>query len=110
MAKTSTATLTVSVSGDGVAANYTVSSTNNAAPGGGPTAVALSSGNNTITGPAGTTGALVVPPAGSMVAKVLKGVNGDTGIALSNTLPFFVSAASFVINAASGETVQIFWT
>ena len=84
--------------------------------------VSLSSGNNTITIPTGTTRVMVVGPnmttpipnpsyAGTLT---LKGVNGDTGIGFSagsfaswgydSTV---VAPASFVINASVATTVEV---
>lgn len=70
--------------------------------------VALSSGANTITTPTGTfTHVLILPPSGNAQTMTLKGVSGDTGIALSLTKPSLVSLASvssFVITA--GGTIS----
>lgn len=112
MAKTSTLTITVQVTGDGVNDNWTPTPPQNtAAPGGGPQLLALASGDNTITVPAGASGFVLLPPAGSAVVKKIKGAGGDTGVTISNTLPFVgsVSAGSLIINASNVENVQIFW-
>jgi hypothetical protein len=84
----------------------------NAASPGQVTVVNLSSGNNTVNIPtAGAStiaGVLIVPPASNAVAMTLKGVNGDTGIALGLTNPTVISLAtsvtSFVINAGGAVT------
>jgi hypothetical protein len=114
MATTSTTNLSITISGQGFSYTYTPPTSafaNSAAPGAVPTNVALVSGNNTITLPTGTQVVLIVPPAGSANAKTLKGVNGDTGIALNPALPTLLTVASsvtsIVINATSGETIQI---
>lgn len=68
---------------------------------------ALASGANTILIPAGTSLICIQPPPGNTIVITLKGVTGDTGIALHKTNPFVISqdpaanAASFVLTAAS---------
>ena len=67
----------------------------------------LSSGNNTITVPSGTTGVTIIPPSANVIALILKGVNGDTGIAIALASPTSIgllSVSSFVLNAASALT------
>lgn len=69
--------------------------------------VNLSSGANTITVPSGAVAVTIIPPAANAVAMTLKGVAGDTGIALSLLAPSSISllsVSSFVINAASAIT------
>lgn len=85
--------------------------------------VALSSGNNTITIPTGVTTLVIAPPnsltpapnppyAGTLT---LKGVNGDTGIAISSKWPTVLDfdaatqPASIVINASVSGTIYL-WT
>ncbi len=116
MAKTTTTSISVAVSGDGVAATYTPASapiTNTTGPAGGPVDVALSSGDNTITVPSGSKGMLLVPPATSSVVKKLKGDAGDTGFTIAPALPSVLAlptgTTSILINAASSETVSIHW-
>jgi hypothetical protein len=112
MAKTATAAINVNVLGDGLnLSQQFVSSNANAPP---PSSVTLSAGNNTIAVPTGFTinGVTIVPPTTSAVAKVLKGVNADTGFQLGASAPAQISlgaVASFVINASSGEIVQLVW-
>ncbi len=71
-------------------------------------------GNNALTVP-GTNfvGAIIVPPAGSTLAKFLKGVNGDTGVNLHPANPTLISlptsSANFVLNVAGIETISIVW-
>jgi hypothetical protein len=66
----------------------------------------LASGNNTFIFPDETTLALLIPPSDNTFALVLKGVAGDTGIALGRTTATVISrsglgvANSFVVNAA----------
>lgn len=83
------------------------------------TLLSLASGANTITVPSSSgitvKGALLIPPAGNTQTLTLKGVSGDTGVALSKTEPTFISfdtpPATFVITA--GGTIagfRILWT
>ena len=78
------------------------------------TAVTLSSGANTITIPSWAAGVIIQPNTSNAVALTLKGVTGDTGIAISSTAPTLLSFAAsppstFVITAAStlSYTTQI---
>lgn len=75
--------------------------------------ITLASGNNTITVPTSAIAATIVPPAGNTVALTLKGVNGDTGIALNVTDPTSIglngSVTTFVINAGSTVTIRIIY-
>jgi hypothetical protein len=114
MAKTSQIAVTLSGSGDGIQA-FTIAAptiSNSASP-----LVhdqhSLTTGANTLTVPTGATYLVVVPPAASTVAKTLKGVSGDTGIALTPgawcALPIASGVSSIVINAASGEVVDLYW-
>lgn len=75
--------------------------------------VALSSGNNTITVPTSAIAVTIIPPTGNTVALILKGVNGDTGIALALLGPSSISLLSvttFVLNAASSVTVRLIYS
>lgn len=75
---------------------------------------ALLSGNNTITPPTGATGVTFIMPSGNTVLVTLKGVNGDTGVALHKTDPTSLglndAATTFVLNAASAVTIQMIWS
>lgn len=51
------------------------------------TTVSLASGFNAITVPTNCTAALFIPPSANAQSLTLKGVTGDTGIALSKTKP-----------------------
>jgi len=66
----------------------------------------LSSGANTITVPTGTKAVTIIPPTGNTVVMTLKGIAGDTGIALQLTDPSSIALTSttFVLNAASALT------
>jgi hypothetical protein len=115
MSKTSTVTLTVSVTGDGLSESYALPAVvNAAAPGGGPSNLALATGFNSIAVPPGSLGFILIPPVGSVITKTLKGITGDTGIPLHVTNPTWVSlppaTATIGITAGgAGETVAIHW-
>lgn len=67
----------------------------------------LSTGANTITPPPGAIAVTIIPPANNSVQMTLKGVTGDTGIALALLGPSSISlnsVSTFVLNAASGIT------
>jgi hypothetical protein len=69
----------------------------------------LSSGANTITVPSGAVGVTLVPPVNNAVTMTLKGITGDTGIALSLVNPAHISlsgVSTFVITA--GGTISNF--
>jgi len=75
--------------------------------------VALVVGANTITVPTGATGATIIPPATNTETMTLKGVSGDTGIALALTSPTSIGLAtvtSFVITAGGTITLKIIWS
>ena len=117
MAKASTVTLSVTITGDGESLSYSLPAgniTNAAAPMGGPIPTALTSGDNTITVPSGAVEVLIVPPAASVVVKKLKGIGGDTGVTISPSQPMMLSlpagATTFILNAGSTETVTLVWT
>lgn len=67
--------------------------------------ITLASGANTITVPTGSTMVIIVPPTTNTQTMTLKGVTGDTGIALDVAKPFVLSlaagVASFVITAGA---------
>jgi len=114
MAKISTLSMSGSVQGDTVTESFgAFTITNAAAPGAVPQNVALASGANTLTVPAGAVWFMLVPPALSIVTKTLKGVTGDTGVVMAPALPFAFGfnpgTVSFVITASGAETVQVFW-
>lgn len=72
--------------------------------------------NTTITiptTPVQATGVIIIPPTSNTNILTLKGVAGDTGIAIAPAAPTFIPfatavPASFVLNAAS-TTQVIFW-
>jgi hypothetical protein len=115
MAKASVVVVSMSVAGDAMTQGYTSPNITNATSPAEHQQLALTAGNNAIALPTGTTlGVIIVPPSGSVVAKLLKSVNGDAGIPIAPATPMFLSfvagTASFVLNAASGETVDLYWS
>ena len=116
MAITATRSINVVYSGD-VVANNTFSAGSNGASPGQIQKVRLAIGANTITVPgAGTTpvSVTIIPPTGNVNLLTLKGIAGDTGVALHKTDPTSVgldsTVATFVINAAAQTDVTLVWT
>lgn len=118
MAVTSQRTGAITFSGD-VNAQISLAPVSNTQAPGDIDILSLSTGANTITLPTGGStpkGAVIIPPSGNAVALTLKGVGGDTGIALNKTEPAIVTfdsppPASFVINAAAVVNgLRIVWT
>lgn len=78
----------------------------------GVTEVVLQSGANTITPPLipATSGCIIQLPAGNTAIVTLKGVTGDTGIALGKTTASLINwdvtapPATFVLNSAATQT------
>lgn len=71
--------------------------------------ISLNSGANTITVPTGATVVLIVPPTENTNSLTLKGVSGDTGVALSKTLPTaltLASVSSFVLSAGGTTSME----
>lgn len=109
--------IVVTLSGDIDLVNQFLAATNTLSPGQ-VQIVDLSSGNNTITVPsAGSTQATavtIIPPSGNAVVLTLKGVSGDTGIAIHKTDPTSLglnSVSTFVLNAASAVAgVRLIYT
>lgn len=111
MAVTADLNLQLEMSGDVVSKDI-FSFAQNAASPGQLEVKDLSSGDNTITVPTGgssvASGCILIPPSGNAVVVTLKGVGGDTGIAIGLTNPMVLTFGSgvtnFVINAASAIT------
>lgn len=111
MSKAATATVAVTVQGDGLnTTDYDVLQNAAAVA---PTSATLSAGNNTITLPSGTLRVKVKPVPGNAVSLTLKGVAGDTGLPLNPGEPSYVSfltgTTSFVLNAGGTVTVSLVW-
>ena len=117
MATTSTRVTTITYSTD-LVGSHTISAASNTASPGTVEIKSLVSGANTITPPTGGTtpkACTIVPPASNAVTMTLKGVTGDTGIALHLTDPFTVSLSTgtttFVITAGAALTgIRLYWT
>lgn len=117
MSVTSARSQTITYTGD-VTGTETVSAANNTASPGSVTLHTLASGANTITAPTGgstPTAATILPPAGNTQTLTLKGVTGDTGVALHLTDPTTIALASSVTTfcLTAGGTVtglRIYWS
>lgn len=117
MATAATRQTQIVYSGD-VVGTQTIDAADNASSPGVVELKTLASGANTITVPTGgsvPTAVTIEPPAGNAVQLTLKGVAGDTGIALKLVDPTTIALApavvSFVINAASICTgVRLYWS
>ena len=101
MSVTAVRSISVAYSGDESAVGAgtgPVQSTNSDAPSAGAYLVNLSSGFNTITLPTGKTvyGVDIYPPSGNTTTLTLKGITGDTGVALHLTKPTSIAFASSV--------------
>lgn len=79
----------------------------------------LASGNNTITKPDDAVAVTIKPPDSNIgddeVTITLKGVNGDTGIAIHPTAPTSIgldsTVTSFVLNASDDlDDVRLIWS
>ncbi len=74
----------------------------------------LEAGANTITVPTGAVGVTIILPSENTETLTLKGVSGDTGIALALTAPVSLSlssVASFVLTAGDAiEGVRFVWS
>jgi hypothetical protein len=87
---------------------------NNAAPDD-ITEVVFNSGNSyaaTVTGPSGSNGAEVLVPASYSGTITLKGVTGDTGVAIAFTPGSFFNAPGptfFLLLTSPGATLEFFW-
>ena len=112
MAVTAKRSISITLSGD-LSAQNTFSAADNVASPAGVESKTLSSGANTITPPTGTVSVTIIPPSGNTVALTLKGVTGDTGVALHLTDPTSIGLAgttAFCLTAASGVTVRLLWS
>lgn len=118
MATSTTRTVTIASAGD-IISGETFSATPNTSTPRLQDVVSLSSGNNTITVPSSGTAVpnalTIIPPASNGVQLTLKGVNGDTGIAIHLTDPTTIAlgsaVTSLVISAASNISgLRFLWT
>ena len=119
MAVASQRTIAIVMTGD-IAITTSVAAAQNTNAPGDVDVFSLAAGPNTISLPTGGTaplGATIIPPPGNTQALTLKGVAGDTGIAMHLTDPCSISfpvaapPASFVINAAGiVNGLRVIWT
>ena len=116
MAVTADRTTILTYSGNTMATESFSAAQNTASPGS-ITIHTLSSGANTITVPTGGSTvvcATIVPPSGNTQTITLKGVTGDTGVAIHKTDPSSValdSVTSFVLTAGGTVTgLRIHWS
>lgn len=117
MAVTSKRSTTIEYSGDVVAQNTFVAANNTVAPGD-VDILTLVSGANTITLPTGGStpkAATILPPSGNTQTLTLKGVTGDTGIALHKTDPstvtFDTTVTQFILTVGGTITgLRIIWS
>lgn len=117
MAITSVRTETITYTGDS-AFSLSYSSAQNVLSPAGNDVYTLASGANTITLPTGGStpkAATIIPPAGNTQTLTLKGVTGDTGIALHKTDPTVIALESTVVNfvLTAGGTItglRIIWS
>ncbi len=117
MSVTAVRSQTITYSGD-VSGTETVSAASNAASPGSVEIKTLSAGANTITVPTGgttPTAVTVLPPVGNTNLITLKGIAGDTGVALHKTDPTTIALDStvttFVLNAAAQITgARFYWS
>ena len=116
MAKTSSGSIGVTITGDGVTSEYVPSGSpvvNTAAPSGGTTPLVLAAGTNTVSVPSGAIGFVLSPPTSSTNGKTLKGIAGDTGVPLRPNAPSMLylpnGAVSFVITSVGIETCALQW-
>lgn len=72
--------------------------------------VSLSTGFNTLTRPTGADGAVIFPDPANAQTLTLKGVTGDTGLALHQQAPSVVTCAADIgITAGGNTTVAVRW-
>ena len=117
MAVSATRIIGITFSGDIDSPNLAFNAAVNAASPGTIEVVDLVDGNNAIVCPVGAVGCTILMPTGNEIPVTLKGVNGDTGIALHLTDPSSIAidvaeTASFVlfVDGEEGLTIRIVWT
>src|SRR5580700_3494287 len=108
------ASVSLSWSGDVTLGQTFYDPTNPSSPGQ-EQVLALSSGNNTVSVPTGAQSVTLVKTVNGVTntaTLTFKGVNGDTGYALSPTVTdkISVSGSSFVINASASTSIRAFWS
>lgn len=112
MSKVASATIAVTVTGDGLnlVDSDTVQNTSTAVA---PTSANLAAGPNVIQLPTGATRVKLKPPPTNALSLTLKGVTGDTGFLLAagepSYLSFDPSVTSFVLAAGGAVSVLLEW-
>lgn len=112
MSVTANRSVTITFTGDVEYSQEFTAVTNSSSPGMNEI-LALASGANTITPPAGSTAVTIIPPATNAVTLTLKGVTGDTGVALALTSPTTIGLAgvtAFCLTAGSTVTVRLIFS
>lgn len=116
MAKTSKASIGITVTGDGVTDAYVPPGnpfSNVAAPSGGTTRQALTTGNDTVLVPTGAIGVLIAPPDATLVTLNLAPIAADQGLELRMSYPalyyFPAGTASFVLVSGAVGSVDLHW-
>lgn len=115
MSVNATRVIGIGFTGDVNAPNLTYSAADNAASPGMVQNIALISGANIITPPAGTKAVTIIPPTANTSVLRLKGISGDTGIVLHLTDPSSISldislTSTFCITASLAVTVRFVWS
>lgn len=117
MAVNASRTVTINLTGDVIAEKIFAAADNSVSPGS-ITIHALTTGNNTITVPSVTgftvKAATIIPPSDNTQTITLKGVNGDTGVAISPSDPtsigFGTAPANFVLSVGGNiNGLRILW-
>lgn len=112
MSVTSDRSVVISFTGD-VEFTQEFPATTNSSGSGQNQLVTLAAGANTITVPSNAVAVTIIKPTGNTVTLTLKGVTGDTGIALSLTSPDSISLASvstFVLTASDTVTIRLVYS
>ena len=116
MASTATVQGTITITGDLAAQALQFAGAANAASPVKEDFLNLSMGNTTLTAPTAATPTylILVPPAGNTALMTLRGIAGDTGVALHKTNPTFIALdstfVSCVINAGATVTgLRVLW-
>jgi hypothetical protein len=112
---TSTVTLTALKTGEtgGVNEGGTQTFTNASAPDGRTVQTFSASTFAAVSVSSGATGVYIIPPSTNAGTITLKGVTGDTGLALHPTQPSFISlatTASFGLLCSASTVVEFLWT
>src|SRR5438105_3311944 len=112
MAKASTVTINLSITGDGINEQDTPVLAQDANAVGVRAPTAFPAGDATVPNPSATKTVrlLFVPPAGSTVVKILKGASGDTGVTLAAAADFMVTlpaGGSVILNCSAPETITV---